>query len=146
MEILSNKGVKPRYARIDFGSYIKEVIDYFHQRDILFSIRASNSEILLTTAADTDNWKPCTINFQDMEVISFKYQFGNYYHRIIAYRMSNKTGQISLFINDVNYYLLIIINDWDISKKDAIVFNNRRGDSERVFDMQNNDFNWNSMP
>lgn len=146
LNALANRGVKPRYARMDCGSYLKEVTDYFHKENILFSIRASNSETLLTLAADTDNWKPCTINFQDMQVNSFKYQFGNYEHRIIAYRMPNKTGQLSAFTNDANNYLFIITNNWKICEKDAIVFYNKRGGSERVFDMQNNDFNWDSMP
>lgn len=146
LKALANRGVKPRYARMDCGSYIKEVTDYFHKEDILFSVRASNSETLLTMAADTDNWEACTINFQDMEVNSFKYQFGDCEHRIIAYRMPNKTGQLSAFTNDAKKYMFIITNDWGISEKEAIVFYNKRGDSERVFDMQNNDFNWDSMP
>ena len=146
LKLLAKRGVKPRYARMDCGSYIKEVSDHFHEEDILFSIRASNSETLLTMAADTQNWKTCSINFQNMEVNSFKYQFGKYEHRIIAYRIPNKSGQMSAFTNDANNYLFIITNDWDISEQDAIKFYNKRGDSERVFDVQNNDFNWNSMP
>lgn len=146
LETLANRGVRPCYARMDCGSYIKDVTDHFHKDGILFSIRALNSETLLTTAADTDNWKACTINFQDMEVNSFKYQFGDFEHRIVAYRFPNKTGQRSVFTNDAKNYLFIITNDWDISEKEAIIFYNKRGDSERVFDMQNNDFNWNSMP
>lgn len=146
LKVLSDKGVKPRYARMDCGSYIKEVTNHFHKEDILFSIRALNSETLLTMAADTENWKSCTINFQDMEINSFKYQFGDYEHRIVAYRMPNKTGQRSVFTGDAKKYLFIITNDWDISEKEAIAFYNKRGDSERVFDIQNNDFNWNSMP
>jgi hypothetical protein len=143
---LKKEGVQPKYARMDSGSYIKEVTDYFHSEDILFFIRANNSEALLTQAADTEKWMPCTINFQDMEVASFAYQFGKYKHRIIAYRMPNKTGQISAFTGDAKNYLFIITNDWEIAEKEAITFYNKRGDSERVFDIQNNDFNWNSMP
>ncbi len=81
-----------------------------------------------------------------MEINSFKYQFGKHEHRIIAYRIPNKTGQLSAFTNDAKKYMFIITNDWDIPEKEAIIFYNKRGDSERVFDMQNNDFNWNSMP
>ncbi len=146
LKILADRGVKPRFARMDCGSYIKEVTDYFHEEGILFSIRASNSETLLTMAADTDNWKSCTVNFQDMEANSFKYQFGGHDHRIVAYRVPNKTGQASVFTGDANKYMFIITNDWNISEKEAILFYNKRGDSERVFDIQNNDFNWNSMP
>lgn len=143
---LAAKGVKPRFARMDCGSYIKEVTDYLQDKGILFSIRAKKSEALLTKAADTDNWKSCSINNQKMEVNSFKYEFGNHTHRIIAYRVPNKSGQKSIFTNDAKKYLFIITNDWDISEKEAIEFYNKRGDSERVFDIQNNDFNWDSMP
>jgi len=146
LKSLASQGVKPRYARMDCGSYIKEVTDYFHEKDVLSSIRASNSETLLTIAADTPDWKNCIINFQDYQVNSFKYQFGKYEHRIVVYRWPNKTGQQSIFTNDAKNYLFIITNDWDISEKEAIEFYNRRGNSERVFDIQNNDFNWNSMP
>ncbi len=122
LETLANKGVKPRYARMDCGSYIKEVTNHFHEEGILFSIRALNSGTLLSMAAGTDNWEPCTVNFQDMEINSFKYRFGNFDHRIVAYRVPNKTGQTSAFSGDANKYMFIITNDWGISEKEAILF------------------------
>jgi len=146
LSALATEGVTPKIARMDSGSYIKEVTDYFHKENINFFIRANSSEMLLMEAADTENWKTCTINFQDMEVNSFNYQFGKYTHRIVAYRFDNKTGQISALTNDAKNYLFIITNDYKISEKEAIIFYNKRGNSERVFDIQNNDFNWNSMP
>ena len=146
LSALKQEGVKPKVARMDSGSYIKEVTDYFHNEGIDFFIRANNSETLLTQAVDTQNWKACTINFQDMEVASFDYEFGKHTHRIIAYRFANKTGQVSALTNDAKNYLFIITNDYEVSEKEAIKFYNMRGDSERVFDIQNNDFNWNSMP
>ena len=143
---LAKEGASPKYARMDSGSYIKEVTDYFHGNGTLFFIRANNSEALLAQAADAENWQPCTINFQDMEIASFSYQFGKYNHRIIAYRVPNKTGQVSAFTRDAKKYLFVITNDWETAEREAIVFYNKRGDSERVFDIQNNDFNWDSMP
>lgn len=143
---LEQEGIKPQRVRMDSGSYIKEVTDYFHQQEIKFFIRANNSEALLEQAADVEDWEPCTINFQDMEVTSFKYHFGKYDHRIVAYRFPNKTGQMSMLTNDAKNYLFIITDDWEIQEEQAIKFYNKRGDSERVFDIQNNDFNWNSMP
>jgi len=146
LSALKQEGVKPKTARMDSGSYIKEVTDYFHNESIGFFIRANNSGTILTEAVDAQNWKPCTINYQDMEVASFDYQFGKFIHRIIAYRFANKTGQVSVLTNDAKNYLFIITNDYEISEQEAIKFYNKRGDSERVFDIQNNDFNWDSMP
>jgi hypothetical protein len=108
---LSQQRVKPKYARMDSGSNLKEVTDFFHEENILFLIRTNNSEALLTAAVDAENWQGCTINHQDLEVASFSYKFGKYHHRIIAYRVPNKTGQISTLISDAKNYLFIITND-----------------------------------
>ncbi len=146
LSLLNQEGIKPKIARMDNGSYIKEVTDYFHQQGIKFFIRAKHSAILLIKAADTKNWHTCSINEQPMEVASFNYQFGEYIHRIIAYRVPNKTGQISILTHDAKNYLFIITNDFEIPEEAAIDFYNKRGTSEKVFDIQNNDFNWDSMP
>ncbi|MDA3892218.1 MAG: hypothetical protein PF517_11200 [Salinivirgaceae bacterium] len=53
--MLEKEEVKPKYARMDRGSYIKEVTDHFYNKDIFFFIRANNSETLLTQAADAEN-------------------------------------------------------------------------------------------
>ena len=42
--------------------------------------------------------------------------------------------------------MFIITNDWNKSDKEVIEFYNQRGASEKVFDVQNNDFNWKCMP
>ena len=146
LSALGQEGIKPKIARMDSGSYIKEITDYFQDEGIKFFIRANTSETLLIQAADNQDWKPCTINYQDMEVTSFNYQFGKHIHRIVAYRFANKTGQISILTNDAKNYLFIITNDYEISEQQAIEFYNKRGNSEKVFDIQNNDFNWNAMP
>ncbi len=146
LESLATEGINPQYARMDSGSYIKEVTDYFHEQEMLFLIRANSSETLLCLSSEVINWQSVTINFQDMEVASFPYQFGNYKHRIVVYRIKNKTGQISVLTGDAKKYMFIITNDNDMSEKQVIEFYNKRGDSERVFDIQNNDFNWSSMP
>ena len=136
----------PKRVRMDAGSYIKEVTDFYQLEDVDFFIRANNSAVLVQRASKQTKWEPCTINYQEYEVTSFDYQFGKHTHRIIAYRFSNKTKQASLLSNDDKKYLFIITNDKYITEKDAIEFYNKRGDSERVFDIQNNDFNWKNMP
>ncbi|QZE12748.1 IS1380 family transposase [Halosquirtibacter laminarini] len=146
LEALSEKGIKPKYARMDCGSYIKEVTDYFQEERILFSIRASSSETLLLSAGNCDHWEKCRINNQDLEVSSFKYIFGKHEHRIVVYRTITNKGQLSAFTKDAKKYMFLITNDKVISNEEAIRFYNNRGNSERVFDIQNNDFNWKKMP
>lgn len=43
-------------------------------------------------------------------------------------------------------YRCILTNDWDNSEKAIIEYYNKRGDSERNFDCQNNDFGWAHLP
>ena len=143
---LHGQGIFPKYARMDAGSYIQEVTDYFHSQAILFFIRANQSQCLLEAASSSEQWKECIIGYQDMQVTTLAYSFGNAAHRIVAYRVSNKTGQINTFTGDSYKYMFIITNDWQMSDKQVIEFYNQRGASEKVFDVQNNDFNWTCMP
>ena len=143
---LRHQGIYPKYARMDAGSYIQEVTDYFDSQDILFFIRANQSQCLLGAAGSSEQWQDCTIGYQDMQTTTLAYQFGNAAHRIVAYRVPNKTGQANTFTGDAHKYMFIITNDWQMSDKQVIEFYNQRGASEKVFDVQNNDFNWKCMP
>ena len=146
LEAFHNQGIYPKYARMDAGSYIQEVTDYFDSHGILFFIRANQSQCLLEAASQKQGWEDCTIGYQDIQTNSFTYLFGNKDHRIVAYRVPNKTGQINSFTGDAYKYMFIITNDWKKNDQQAIEFYNQRGASEKVFDVQNNDFNWKCMP
>ena len=101
---------------------------------------------MLEAAGQSKGWKDATIGYHDMQTTTLAYLFGNTAHRIVAYRVPNKTGQINTFTGDACNYMFIITNDWEISDEQVIEFYNQRGASERVFDVQNNDFNWKCMP
>lgn len=143
---LHQQGIYPKYARMDAGSYIQEVTDYFDSQDILFFVRANQSQCLLGAASSSEQWQETTIGYQDMQTTTLAYSFGNATHRMVAYRVPNKTGQINTFTGDSYKYMFIITNDWKMSDKQVIEFYNQRGASEKVFDVQNNDFNWKCMP
>jgi hypothetical protein len=146
LEALHQQELYPTYARMDAGSYIQEVTDFFHSKQILFFIRANQSQCLLEAASKSEQWQQCTIGYQDMHTTTIAYQFGNAAHRIVAYRVPNKTGQVNTFTGDAYKYMFIITNDWQMSDQQVIEFYNKRGASEKVFDIQNNDFNWTCMP
>lgn len=40
----------------------------------------------------------------------------------------------------------VSFNDWKSTEKDIIIFYNARGESEKNFDIQNNDFGWAHLP
>lgn len=65
---------------------------------------------------------------------------------MVCYRQPNRSGQVSTTTNDAFSYWFIITNDREWDEKEIIEFYNARGNSERLFDIQNNDFNWSKMP
>lgn len=146
VSLVADHGIKPAYARMDCGSYIKDVCHYLHQEKITFYIRAEQSEQLLFNASLSDDWKKIEIGVNAYETCSIEHNFGEHTFRVVAYRWSNKTGQTSTITGDANNYLFIITNDTEKDEKSVIEFYNNRGNSERLFDIQNNDFNWKKMP
>ena len=144
--LLKKNGISPGSCRMDCGSYIKEVCNEFEQEKILFYIRAEQSEQLLFNASLSEDWKNVEIGINTYEVSSIQHVFGEHTFRVVAYRWPNKTGQMSAITSDANSYLFIITNDKEKDEKSVIEFYNARGNSERLFDIQNNDFNWKQMP
>lgn len=144
--LLWDNRIKPSCCRMDCGSYIKEVCDWLEENHVTFYIRAEQSEQLLFEASTSDSWEKVKIGINTYEVCSIEHCFGKHTHRVVAYRWSNKTGQKDIITDDANNYLFIITNDRKESEKFVIELYNDRGNSERLFDIQNNDFNWKQMP
>lgn len=143
---LKEKQIRLSSARMDSGSYIKEVTDYLQQEHVTFYIRAERSDSLIFQAAICDNWHQATIGIQEYQVASIDYAFGKHTHRMVCYRQKNKTGQTNLITGDDYHYMFIITNDREKTEQQIIAFYNARGNSERLFDIQNNDFNWKYLP
>ena len=145
-EALQEQGIHPKYARMDAGSYTTEVVNFFDQQQVSFFIRANQSQQLLTAASKVKEWESTEIGCQSIELASLSHLFGNNVHRIVAQRQVKHSKQIDVFTGDNYSYRFIITNDWQIKEKQAIEFYNARGASEKIFDIQNNDFNWKCMP
>lgn len=69
-------------------------------------------------------------------------------YRLVVQRSPKKEdGKIVTdMFGTVYIYRAIITNDWGMSEKDVVLFYNRRGESEKNFDIQNNDFGWAHLP
>lgn len=147
-KVLEDNQIIPKRYRMDSGSYLKDITDYIHsEKKGLFYIRAEQCDSMLFEAANCEkDWNKCQIGFNRYEINSFPYKFGKHTFRIVAYRWANKTGQRHLITGDANNYLFIITNDSQWDEEKIIRFYNQRGNSERLFDIQNNDFNWKKLP
>jgi len=146
--ILSKYGIKPKYSRMDCGSFDKTVIPVVEANSEYFFIRAQRCNCLYEKMKKIEKWEEVEIGFKKYQVASIEYSpFGwDKTYRYVISREKRSDGQGDLFTGDAFKYRAIMTNNEKMSDLEVILFYNKRGESERVFDEMNNDFHWNKMP
>ena len=147
-QLLHNHEIYINRSRMDAGSCSKEIIDTVAQNSQLFYIRASRSEALSEQIAQIDNWQTVEINFKSYRVASipFKQFFEDRNYRFTVAREKSDDQQPDLFEGQKFIYRCILTNDRVSSEKEVIEYCNQRGASEKLFDIQNNDFGRKHLP
>lgn len=147
-ELLSSNGIQINRSRMDAGSYAKDIIETVSANCKLFYIRANKSEAMLEQICEINDWKKIEINFKSYEVASIPFLqfFEDRNYRLVVMREASDDPQLNLFTRDNFIYRSILTNDWESSEKEVIEYYNMRGASEKLFDIQNNDFGWNRLP
>jgi len=146
-DLLKENRIKVKRFRADCASFQYNVIRLLNQRCDEFYLRmpdlASHIDV-----ADIENWKRVKINGSYYEVATTEWFHPDYKKpfRVVVQRKKSKDGQGNLFTNDDNIYRGILTNNWTKTNKKVIINYNQRGDSERNFDILNNDFNWDNLP
>lgn len=145
---LGKEGVRIHRSRMDCGSYAKDIIEVVDKHSDLFYIRAQKSETLYDRLLEIEAWETVEINFIKYEVASLPFtSFAlekNY--RLVIMREKTTSKQADLFTGDACRYRSILTNDHSNTEKEIILYYNARGTNEKVFDVMNNDFGWNSLP
>ena len=146
--LLKDNDIKIGRARMDCGSFTKEVINVVKENVKTFYIRAQKCDNLTQLIKEQKEWKTIEINFKKVEVCSINYQPFNEAttYRYVVCREANLTGQVDVFQGDNFIYRAIITNDFETKDKEIIEFYNNRGASEKIFDELNNDFLWKNLP
>jgi hypothetical protein len=146
--LLSEFGIKVKRSRMDCGSFTREVVTVVEANSEYFYIRAQRCDDLFEKINQVRDWKVVEIGFKQYEVASIQYSpFGkDKAYRYVISREKNADGQCNLFTGDHYLYRAIMTDDHVKSDLDVILFYNDRGESERLFDEMNNDFNWNKLP
>lgn len=141
-------GVIIKNFRADCGSFSKEIIEAVEPRCGHFYIRASNCSSRYEDFREFDGWESAEIDYQKCELASFDYEMNDSKYRLVVQRSPKKEdGKIVTdMFGTVYVYRAIITNDWEMSEKDVVLFYNKRGESEKNFDIQNNDFGWAHLP
>lgn len=141
-------GVIIKKFRADCGSFSKEIIEAVEPRCGHFYIRASNCSSRYEDFMEFDGWESAEIDYRKCELASFDYEMNDSRYRLVVQRSPKmEDGKIVTdMFGTVYVYRVIITNDWEMSQKDVVLFYNKRGESEKNFDIQNNDFGWAHLP
>ena len=149
--VKSELGVVIERFRADSGSFSKEIVRTVEERCNTFYIRASNCSSRYEEFRSHEEWKSVEIGYEKCEVTSLDmddFVEGKSY-RLVVQRspLRDKDGNVqSDLFGPLYTYHCILTNDRLSTEKDIIVFYNARGESEKNFDIQNNDFGWAHLP
>lgn len=148
-ETAESRGVRFGRARMDCGSYAKEIVDVVSRHCDLFYIRARMCDTLRGRihAIAEDGWAGVEINSQKcwLASIPFNAFFPERGYRLVVQRTLCDNGQTDLL--DGRYvYRCILTNDHTPGLRQIVEFYNMRASTERCFDCMNNDFGWSCLP
>lgn len=136
--------------RADSGSYLQQTVEVVAANTDRFYIRAKRSAGMLRQigALPGQDWTPIKLGWQKMDVAEIPWTpfDGDTSYRLIVSRIPRGDKQTDLFSGQAYTYRAILTNDHESSPKQIVAFYNKRGGSERTFDVMNNDFSWSRLP
>jgi hypothetical protein len=135
-------------SRMDAGSYSEEIVDVVARHSEKFYIRAVKYNNLMAQLQTVSTWREVELNYEKCEVASIPFTsfFEDRNYRLVVQRTETNDPQGDLFFGKKYVVRTILTNDWDSSEEEIIAYYNQRGNIERQFDIQNNDFNWAHLP
>ena len=136
--------------RADSASYQRDAVEVVEANADRFYIRARRSAAMDQKIGQLpdEQWTSIRLGWQRMDVteISWIPFGGSTYYRLIVSRIKRADNQGDLFSAGAYTWRAIMTNDKKTSLKQIIAFYNKRGTSERLFDVMNNDFGWSKLP
>jgi len=147
-QLLNQNGIYVNRSRMDAGSYAEEIIEVVDKYSRLFYIRANKCEALTEKIREITDWQTVEINFIKYQAasIAFTNFLADRNYRLVVMREKANERQLDLFEGEKFNYRCILTNDHDSNEKEIIEYYNQRGASEKIFDIQNNDFGWKHLP
>lgn len=149
---LKNNNIHIESFRSDSAAYQQSVVEVVEQNCTHFYIRIDDSQNLREAIKDIPetDWQDIIINNKKVQVADTPFQpFGaKKTYRAVVQRRKKKNAQYDIFTQSPYAYYAIMTNNETPGATNQYVteFYNGRGDSERNFDILNNDFNCNRLP
>ena len=148
-EAAEARGIKFDKARMDCGSYARDIVEVVSKHCETFYIRAMMCESLRESIHNLPDgaWNETETNYQkcwlaSLDFDSFLPECG---YRLVVQRTLCENGQTDL-LDGQFVFRCILTNDHSSSEKDIVEFYNLRASTERCFDCMNNDFGWSCLP
>lgn len=149
---LKDNGIHIEHFRSDSAAYQQPVVEEAEKNCTYFYIRIDDSQNLRDAIKDIPEaeWEPAVINNKKVEIADtpfFPFNQKKAY-RAVVQRRKRKDKQYDAFTQSpYSYYALMTNNETPEATNLYVTgFYNLRGDSERNFDILNNDFNCNRLP
>lgn len=149
---LKENRIHIEHFRSDSAAYQQLVVEVAEKNCTYFYIRIDESQNLRDAIHDIAEtvWKPALINHKKVEVADTPFfPFGGKKaYRAVVQRRKTKDAQLDLFTGSpYSYYAVMTNNETPQATNEWVTsFYNGRGDSERNFDILNNDFNCRRLP
>jgi hypothetical protein len=148
---LESNGIKIGRFRADSASFQKKVVDLVELHCRSFYIRATRCAKMdgMIGAIDKASWEKIRLGTQEMEVADIPCYCpfgGDKPYRLVISRIKRRDSQTDMFTGGAYTYRGILTNDTESTNREVVAFYNARGESERLFDVMNNDFGWAKMP
>lgn len=137
--------------RADSASYQQKVIEVVQAHCERFYIRAKRSACMDRQIGGLSDkqWKSVKLGGQQMEVAEladWRPFDGATSYRLIVSRIKRSDSQGDLLLGGAYTWRAILTGDLLASPEQIVAFYNKRGASERTFDVMGNDFGWSKLP
>ena len=143
---MESRGIKIERVRMDCGSCSRDIVETVEKHSNHFYIRGGRCNAFYNDMFALRGWKSVEIDNQLYELNSMLVEkWDNKAYRLVIQRQRRRDGILDLWEGDYTYRC-ILTNDYDSSPLDIVLFYNKRGGKERIFDDMNNGFGWDRLP
>lgn len=148
LSLLKKENLTVNKFRSDSAAYQQDVIELLEGERIAFYVRVISCETLKLQIRNIKEWTSIRYNHLPVELGEMQYApfGGDNKYRLIVQRKKKTDGQTDAFSGDDYEYYAILTPDTTSTPEEILAFYNHRGNSEKVFDVLKNDFNWNRLP
>lgn len=143
IDLIESRGLKIKLVRSDAAGSQKEIVNYLHEKNLKYIIRAFAGDKLEYKVDGILDWKDLEMNYGTIKTADSTTTFGKQTVRMISYIrvMRNRKDKHDGIVKTWALYT----NDYSLTEKEIITTYNVRGGVEQRFS-DLNEMGWNYLP